>query len=298
MSETFYSILRLRSSHVSTERKVWLLIVSLLLGATIFVYTGDYAHAYFTRTWLLLIIVFLSLNFVVGVVTFLIVSAYRQRSHLEAGERDNFILGVDALGRTFVSVATLGSILPIFDIPFHQFLTSLSLVAVALVLIFKDNISNFLDGYRLMFSSDLLIGDYIKINDSSKGVIRDISFHHTKLRTDEGNILSIPNSHLVNGEVTNYSKMRLKRITVRFTVSTKALMPIQAFEEMLVNELTTKFPDIVEADKVFLRIMSLEPDKAECDLEISVDQYSFKVEKKVTKFVFKTVLEHSVASAE
>lgn len=277
---------------------MWLFFVTLAFVVSGFVYYGGYTQPYMPQSWLVLVIVFLALNFLVGSVTFLIVSAYRQRSNLEVGERDNFILGVDALGRTFVAVATFGSILPIFDIPFHQFLTSLSLVAVALVLIFKDNIANFLDGYRLMFSSDLLIGDYIKINDSSKGVIRDISFHTTKLRTDDGNILSVPNSHLVNGEVTNLSKMRLKRITVRFTVPTKALSSLDSFEEMLVNKLTEKFPEIIDADKIFLRIMALEPDKVSCDLEISVDQYSFKVEKKITKFAYKKVLEHMLATAE
>ena len=297
MSETIFQILQLRSSHVSAQRKAWLFFVSLALVAAVLVYLSDYTHSFLTRPWLMLVIVFLALNLLVGMVTFLIVSAYRQRSKLEAGDKDNFTLGIDALGRTVVAVGTLGSILPVFDIAFSQFLTSFSLVAVATVILFKDNIGNFLDGYRLMFSTDLLIGDYIKINDTSKGVIRDISFHHTRLKTDEGNILYIPNSQLINGEVTNLSKLKFKRISVPFTVTTEALGSVNTFETMLTKKLCAEFDDRIDPEKVFFRVTALEPEKAECALEVSVDHYSFKFERLVTKFVYQIVMEHTQASA-
>ena len=298
MSDTIFKILQLRSTHVSTKRKMWLFFISLALVLMVTVYVSDYAHAFLTRPWLILIIVFLTLNLLVGVITFLIVSAYRQRTNLEAGDKDNFTLGVDALGRTVVGVVTLSSILPIFDIQFHQFLTSFSLVAVATVILFKDNIGNFLNGYRLMFSTDLLIGDYIKINDTSKGVIRDINFHNTKLRTDEGNILYIPNSQLINGEVTNLSKLKFKRITVPFTVSMETLKEVGNFEEMIKEKLRAEFDKRIDPEKVFLRVTTLEPEKVEYALEVSVDHYSFKFERMIAKLVYQTVLKYAqVASS-
>lgn len=298
MSDTIFKFLATRSSHVSIQRKVWLLVVTLLLAEAIFAYHSGFTNEYFTRPWLTLIIVFLSLNLVTGILSFLIVSTYRQRSHVPAGEQDNFILGIDALGRTIVIVATLASILPIFGIQFHQFLTSFSLVAVATVLIFKDIIANFIDGYRLMFSSDLLIGDYIKVNDSARGVIRDITFHSTKLRTDDGNILYVPNTQLINGEVINFSKLRYKRIVIDFKVPTKVLANSTAFEDYLLGELTQQFGEMVDPDKVFLRIEKVEKEDTECKYEISVDQYSFKIETKITKFVYQKVIDYVIPVLE
>lgn len=229
MLQTLFDIFLLRDFHVSVQRKAWLLFTSLLLGVAIFIHVGDFTTSFLTDSWLLILIVFLSLSLLTGLVRFLVVSTYRGRSQLPVHEQDNFTLGVDALGRTVVAVGTLGSILPIFNIAFSQFLTSFSLVAVATVLIFKDDINNFLSGFRLMFSSDFWVGDYIKVNDNSRGVIRSITFHSTKLKTDDGNILFIPNTQLVSGEVINFSKLKLKRITVPFTVAVEILRPVEDF---------------------------------------------------------------------
>lgn len=292
MFETIFDIFLLRNFQVSTHRKVRLLILSLALGVASYVYVGGYVSSEFTGSWLKLLLLFLSLNLVVSLVSFLLISAYRGRSRLPVGEQDNFTLGTDALGRTIVVFGTIGSVLPIFNIPFHQFLTSFSLVAVATVLIFKNSIDNFLSGFRLMFSRDLLIGDYIKVSDSARGVIRSINFQNTKLKTDDGNILYIPNAKLISEEVINFSKLKLKRITVPFKISTKLLWPSGKFEEVLVKELADNFPDFIEVDKVYFRISTLEMGDSECVLEISVDHYSFKVEKQITKFVYQKVVDY------
>jgi len=235
----------------------------------------------------ILLIVSLSLN----LIRFFTVTAYRRRSLLPVGERDNFILGIDSLSNLIVFIVMLASVFAVFEIAFQTFLTSISLVAVALVLIFRDYISNYLDSLRLMFTTDFQIGDYIKISEFTKGVIIDVSFRATKLKTDEGDVLFVPNTKLMTSEVVNYSKTKFKRIIVPFTLPTETLLSIETFESTLKQAMLAQFPERVKESKMVLRIENIKQWQTECRFEISVDHYNFSIEDQITKAVYLAVLQ-------
>jgi small-conductance mechanosensitive channel len=228
---------------------------------------------------------------VANLVRFFAVTAYRKRSLLPVGERDNFILGVDALSALVVFLITAGSSFVVFDVAFQTFFASISVVAVALVLIFRDYISNYLDSFRLMFSTDYRIGDYIRVGEFTKGVITDVHFRATKLKTDEGDVLFIPNTKLMTSEVINYSKTKFKRIIVPFSLPTESLLSIETFEKKLKQALLTQFPERVKENKMFLRIENMKQWQTDCKFEISVDQYNFSIEEQITKAVYLAVLQ-------
>jgi small-conductance mechanosensitive channel len=267
----------------------------MVLAGVLYAYHFYFSQngAYFFEPYVLIVIVFLVSYLTVSVLRFSIITSYRQRSKVEIGEYDNFILGVDSLGRIIIVMVMLGSVWPIFDLPLNQFLTSFSLFAVALVWMLNPYLHNFFDSFRLMFSRDFLIGDYVKVSDSSRGVITDITFRATKLRTDDGDVLFVPNSTLMGTEVANFSKLKFKRIRVPFTIPTKQLQDIEAFEVYLLARLTAEFEDLVNPNKVFLRITGIEGEESSCVYEVSVDQYSFKTEDRIAKVVYQAVLEYT-----
>jgi small-conductance mechanosensitive channel len=223
-------------------------------------------------------------------VRFFAITAYRRRSQLPVGERDNFVLGFDSLVALVVFAVTAVSLFSIFNVALQTFLTSISLFAVALVLIFRDYISNFLDSFRLMFSTDFQIGDYIKVSEFTKGFITDISFRATKLKTDNGDILYIPNTKLITSEVVNYSKTKFKRIAVPFTLPTSSLIQVASFEEKLKKNVQQAFPDLVIEEKMYLKITNIQDWQTSCSFEVSVDQYNFSIEERVAKCVYQLVL--------
>ena len=238
-----------------------------------------------------IVAIFLLVSSTANLVRFFTVSAYRKRSLLPVGERDNFILGIDSLSALLVFLITGASVLAVLDIAFQTFLTSISLFAVALVLIFRDYISNYLDSFRLMFSTDYRIGDYIKVSEFTKGVITDVHFRATKLKTDEGDVLFIPNTKLMTSEVVNYSKTKFKRIIVPFSVPTESILPIKKFEQQIKKDLLAEFPELVIETKMFLRVINIRQWQTECQFEISVDTYNFTIEEQITKAVYLSVLQ-------
>lgn len=276
---------------IGKQRKYTFLAKVVLL---IFILAGlanGYLGVFVPMEWWQILAIFLLVSCVANLVRFFAVTAYRKRSLLPVGERDNFILGVDALSALVVFLITAGSSFVVFDVAFQTFFASISVVAVALVLIFRDYISNYLDSFRLMFSTDYRIGDYIRVGESTKGVITDVHFRATKLKTDEGDVLFIPNTKLMTSEVVNYSKTKFKRIIVPFSLPTESLLSVETFEQKLKQSLLTQFPERVKENKMFLRIENMKQWQTECKFEISVDQYNFSIEEQITKAVYLAVLQ-------
>jgi len=275
---------------VTRQRKILFLLKIIFLVAIVFGRYYEILGTYLpVQIWEVLT-VYLVASIILNLVRFFAITAYRRRCQLPVGERDNFVLGVDSLVALVVFVVTAVSLFSIFDVALQTFLTSISLFAVALVLIFRDYISNFLDSFRLMFSTDFQIGDYIKASEFTKGFIIDISFRATKLKTDNGDVLYIPNTKLITSEVVNYSKTKFKRIVVPFTVPTSSIPDVTVFEENLKTNLQKALPDLVVEKKMYLKITDIHDWQTVFSFEVSVDQYNFSIEERVSKVVYQLVL--------
>ena len=141
----------------SRKRKVTFLLTFLTLVVITLGRQTGYLGTYVPIELWQVATVYLVASIVLNLVRFFTITAYRKRSQLPVGERDNFVLGVDSLVALIVFVITAMSLFSIFDVAIQTFLTSISLFAVALVLIFRDYISNFLDIFIFMFYYDLNI---------------------------------------------------------------------------------------------------------------------------------------------
>jgi len=276
---------------VSKQRKYAVLVKLTSLVAIIIGLLNGYLGVFIPVEYWQILVIFLLISSIANLVRFFTVTAYRKRSLIPVGERDNFILGVDSLSALIVFLITVASAFIVFDVAFQTFFASISVVAVALVLIFRDYISNYLDSFRLMFSTDYRIGDYIKVSEFTKGIITDVSFRATKLKTDEGDILFIPNTKLMTSEVVNYSKTKFKRIIVPFSLPTTSLLEPAAFEANLKKALLEQFPDLLVEDKMLLRFENMKQWQTECRFEASVDQYNFTIEDEITKAVYLCVIQ-------
>ena len=275
---------------ISPVRKCSLLLKIIALLAIVALEYFGYLGTYLPIEIWNLLVVFLVISSLFNLVRFVTIASYRKRSLLPVGQRDNFVLGIDSLSTLAVFIVVAASGFLIFDIAFQTFITSISLFAVALVLIFRDYISNYLDSFRLMFSVDYQIGDYIRVSEFTKGIISDITFRATKLKTDEGDVLFIPNTKLMTSEVVNYSKTKFKRIIVPFSLPTSAVDSVGAFEERLKKVVLTAFPHLILEHKVFLRINNIQDWQTNFAFEVSVDQYSFSIEEQIIKAVYRAVL--------
>jgi small-conductance mechanosensitive channel len=105
-------------------------------------------------------------------------------------------LAVVALGG-LVLLSTLGiSVTPI--------LTTVGIGGLAVALGLQDTLANVFAGIHLSLAGNLRVGDFVKLESGEEGVIEDIAWRSTRVRTLPNNTVVIPNGKLAQSVVTNY----------------------------------------------------------------------------------------------
>jgi MscS family membrane protein len=98
------------------------------------------------------------------------------------------------------------------------FVAGLGLGGLAVALAAKDALGNIFGGIVIIMDKPFSIGERIT-SPSVDGVVEDISFRSTKVRTLTNAVVTVPNSTLANEPVTNWTKMEKRRISFSLGVN-------------------------------------------------------------------------------
>lgn len=88
---------------------------------------------------------YITLNLIITFLRRVTVRIYLQKQKYTSEHYDNFTLGIERISHFLIHFIFLISLLYFFGIDIKLFLTSISIFAVAIVLIFKEYISNFIN---------------------------------------------------------------------------------------------------------------------------------------------------------
>ena len=104
---------------------------------------------------------------------------------------------------------------------YEDFLRSLATIAAAATLAvgfaLQDVIRNFVAGVFIYTDKPFRIGDWIEWNDNS-GIVEDISFRVTRVRTFDNELLTVPNHALTSGVVKNPVAKKTLRLKFVFGI--------------------------------------------------------------------------------
>ncbi len=105
---------------------------------------------------------------------------------------------------------------------YGNFLQSLATIAAAATLAVglatQDTISNFVAGVFIFTDRPFRIGDWIEW-DGHAGVVEDVSFRVTRVRTFDNELLTVPNNTLTSGVVKNPVAKDTLRLKIPFGIS-------------------------------------------------------------------------------
>ena len=119
-------------------------------------------------------------------------------------------LGVIVLGILIVlAIYTQGA--------FGWILTSFSIVGIVIGLSLQDIMRNFFAGVWVLVERPFRIGDTIDVSGYT-GLVEEISFRTTLLRTDDGRQVIVPNGDFMTKPVVNLTRFPLRRGLVYLTV--------------------------------------------------------------------------------
>jgi MscS family membrane protein len=107
-------------------------------------------------------------------------------------------------------------------------ITGLGIGGLAVALAAKDTLANMFGSIMILFDRPFKIGDWIKTS-STEGIVEDIGFRSTKVRTFENSLVSVPNSQIANEPIENFSLRNRRRI--KFTIGLTYSTPVEKVEE-------------------------------------------------------------------
>jgi small-conductance mechanosensitive channel len=93
---------------------------------------------------------------------------------------------------------------------FGWILTSFSVIGLVIGLSLQDILKNFFAGVWVLVERPFRIGDTIEVSGSS-GVVEEIAFRTTMLKTDDGREIIVPNGVFMTSSVTNLTRFPLRR---------------------------------------------------------------------------------------
>lgn len=113
---------------------------------------------------------------------------------------------VPLLGRTaracIVVIGTAIVVKSLTGLDFGPLLASLGIGGMAVAFAAKDSIGNFLGSLTILFDKPFTVGDRIVL-EGRDGVVEELGFRSTRIRTAGGSLVSIPNEKIVNTLVEN-----------------------------------------------------------------------------------------------
>lgn len=120
--------------------------------------------------------------------------------------------------QVIIIAISISVILQEFNYNIGGFITGLGLGGLAFSLAAKDALSNLFGGIVIITEKPFTIDDWIE-SPSVEGVVEDISFRSTKVRTFAQALVTVPNATLANEPITNWSKMGKRQISFHFSVT-------------------------------------------------------------------------------
>jgi Small-conductance mechanosensitive channel len=117
------------------------------------------------------------------------------------------------LAKFIVVIMTIIMILDQWNYHVTGLITGLGIGGLAIAMAAKDTLSNLFGGFVIITDAPFTIGDLIQ-SGSVEGIVEDINFRSTRIRTADQALVTVPNSTLANQPITNLSRMSKRRVSL------------------------------------------------------------------------------------
>ena len=123
---------------------------------------------------------------------------------------DNRLNFIYKISRWIIYLIAVLCIIGLLGINLNAILAGLGVGSVVLTLAAQDTAKNLFGGVMILIDKPFIIGDWIQTTNY-EGIVEDISFRSTGIRTFDNSLVNIPNGVLSNEAVINWSKMEKRK---------------------------------------------------------------------------------------
>jgi small-conductance mechanosensitive channel len=208
-------------------------------------------------------------------------------------KKDNFTAGLSQIARIVYALIIGVLILSLFDISMKEAITTLSLLAAALVLITKDYISNLINGMYMTLARIVNIGDTVKIADT-KGKIIDITLSNVHLLNEDDDIVYIPNNNVFTSQIINYTRRELKKSSIDFELNVSQIEQLEKLEKEIIYSLR-EMEDLIQPGSMVLKVNNIKFEYCSFKFQyILIDTLNKEHDTKVKRQVISFIMRYSM----
>lgn len=137
-------------------------------------------------------------------------------------------------------------------------IAGLGLGSVTIALAAQDTATNLFAGLVIFFDKPFAIGEWIQ-TEKYEGIVEEITFRSTRIRTWDDSVATIPNSEIANSPITNWTKMSRRRVkfnlVLEFNTKLKQVCDftndvhelLEGYDEIIKDTILVKFSEIVDS---------------------------------------------------
>jgi small conductance mechanosensitive channel len=118
-----------------------------------------------------------------------------------------------SLVRYFVLIITIVAVLNQFGVETTSVIAVLGAAGLAIGLALQGTLSNVAAGVMILVLRPFKVGDYVEAGGTA-GTIKEVGLFGTELATPDNVFISVPNSSIVGGAISNYSHHGTRRIDI------------------------------------------------------------------------------------
>ncbi|RSL30448.1 mechanosensitive ion channel family protein [Salibacterium salarium] len=158
-------------------------------------------------------------------------SLFHRMSHkMEDGADSMIIPFMSKVTRFVIVLLTITVVAYEWDYDINGLIAGLGIGGLAVALAAQETLSNFLGGVIIVTERPFKKGDWIE-TPTVEGLVEDITFRSTEVRTFADSLVTVPNKTLANEAITNWSEMHVRRIS--FTVGIEYATPPDKIEKVV-----------------------------------------------------------------
>ena len=227
--------------------------------------------------------IFLGPSLAISIIRWVVIYWYIKKHKFKSNIKDNFILGINRIESILNTVFFMLALTSFWDVKLQDLVFSISIVAAALAVTFKDYVANMINGLIIMFSDRLSLGDHIKIGDH-EGKILDITLINMILQNEDSDMVIIPNSLAFSSVIVNQSKQNTKKLSIEFDMSlTNGYTP--EFIENQLNKVIENYADNVMPGGLTVKTIAINKDVVIFKAMILLKRYDKVKEREIRRAI-------------
>jgi len=236
------------------------------------------------QSFIAFVIFYISVGFAANLDKYL----YSKKNKISSSKKNNVHFGIENIAHFTIGIAAFIMIISIFSgVNPKELITSLTIVAAAIVILTKEYIVDFISGIYLSFSNTFEIGDYVKI-DQLKGKVVEISMLKVKVLNDDDDIVIIPNTKVHYNDIINYTKKDARFMTVDFQIALKYIDNIERLEKGIISSLKS-FSQYIEPRTYNLKVVEMKVDYLEVKFQYTLKLVDMDMQRKIRKKTIREV---------